>query len=110
MKKDKKNQPFTISNLKFLIEKGRLNFNPRYQRGYAWKASQKELLIDSLILGYDVPKLYFHDNPEYSGADIDFQYDVVDGFNATRVRSAQHHVPVDLTYRLCSIGGDRGMP
>ncbi len=87
MKKDKKNQPFTISNLKFLIEKGRLNFNPRYQRGFVWKASQKELLIDSLILGYDVPKLYFHDNPEYSAPDIDFQYDVVDG--QQRLRTIQ---------------------
>ena len=74
MSKDKKTQTFTISNLKFLMDRNKLNFKPDYQRDYVWKNSQKELFIDSLILGYDIPKIYFHENPKG-----DIQYDVVDG-------------------------------
>jgi hypothetical protein len=74
MSKDKKTQTFTISNLKFLMDRNKLNFNPDYQRDYVWKNSQKELFIDSLILGYDIPKIYFHENPNGN-----YQYDVVDG-------------------------------
>jgi Protein of unknown function DUF262/HNH endonuclease len=74
MSKDKKTQTFTISNLKFLMEKNKLNFNPDYQRDYVWKKSQKELFIDSLILGYDIPKIYFHEKRTEM-----YDYDVVDG-------------------------------
>jgi hypothetical protein len=74
MMKDKKTKTFTISNLKFLMDKGKLNFNPDYQRDYIWKTSQKELFIDSLLLGYDIPKIYFHENTS-----AEFDYDVVDG-------------------------------
>jgi hypothetical protein len=74
MSKDKKTQTFTISNLKFLMDKKKLNFYTEYQRDYVWKNSQKELFIDSLILGYDIPKIYFHENPRDT-----FKYDVVDG-------------------------------
>jgi len=74
MPKDKKTQPFTISMLKHLIDKKRINFEPEYQRGFIWKKPQKELFIDSLFLGYDIPKIYFHENRKE-----DTKYDVVDG-------------------------------
>ncbi|MFA9220582.1 MAG: HNH endonuclease family protein [Sediminibacterium sp.] len=74
MIKDKKTQPFTVSNLIHLIQKGKINFNPVYQRGYVWKKNQKELFIDSMLLGYDIPKIYLHDNPNGTS-----RYDVVDG-------------------------------
>ena len=65
MIKDKKTVSHTISNLIHLIKSNRINFSPAYQRGYVWKKNQKELFIDSLLLGYDIPKIYFHDNPNW---------------------------------------------
>jgi hypothetical protein len=74
MQKDKKTVSHTVSNLIHLIKSNRINFSPAYQRGYVWKKNQKELFIDSMLLGYDIPKIYFHDNPNGS-----IRYDVVDG-------------------------------
>ena len=74
MIKDKKTVSHTISNLIHLIKSNRINFSPAYQRGYVWKKNQKELFIDSLLLGYDIPKIYFHDNPNGT-----IRFDVVDG-------------------------------
>jgi 5-methylcytosine-specific restriction endonuclease McrA len=74
MNRDNKTKPFPISNIEHLINKNRINFDPVYQRGFVWKKPQKELFIDSLLLGYDIPKIYFHDNPNNN-----FKYDVVDG-------------------------------
>jgi hypothetical protein len=74
MPKDKKTTSYPISGIKYLIDQNKINFEPSYQRGYVWKKTQKELLIDSLFLGYDLPKIYFHEHRE--GNKI---YDVVDG-------------------------------
>lgn len=74
MAKDKKTVSHTIMGIKFLIDQGKINFEPSYQRGYVWKKTQKELLIDSLFLGYDLPKIYFHENRVG-----DKVYDVIDG-------------------------------
>jgi hypothetical protein len=39
-----------------------INFKPQYQRlTDIWPESKKQLFVDSLINGYDIPKLYFHD-------------------------------------------------
>ena len=74
MAKDKKTVSYTISGIKYLIDQDKINFEPSYQRGYVWKKTQKELLIDSLFLGYDLPKIYFHQNPIANK-----MFDVVDG-------------------------------
>lgn len=74
MKRDNKTKPFPLSNIEYLINKNRINFDPVYQRNFVWKKPQKELFIDSLLLGYDIPKIYFHENP-----DNNYKYDVVDG-------------------------------
>ena len=43
-------------------EKNRIDLEPPYQReGGVWSIEKQQLFIDSLINGYDVPKLYFHD-------------------------------------------------
>lgn len=44
--------------LKF--QRGKLIVNPIYQRQGVWKTSQKQLLIDSILRGYDIPKIYLH--------------------------------------------------
>lgn len=38
-----------------------ININPEYQRkGGVWTRQKKQLLIDSILNDYDIPKLYFH--------------------------------------------------
>ncbi len=54
--------------------KKRIDTNPDFQRPAVWSRSQKQLLIDTILRGYDVPKLYWRkiaSNPD--------KYDVVDG-------------------------------
>jgi hypothetical protein len=56
--------PIGKSNVKTLIEllrSDKIDKNPDYQRfGKLWSKDKKQLLIDSIINGYDIPKIYFH--------------------------------------------------
>jgi hypothetical protein len=47
---------------------------PPYQRGPVWSKSKKQLLMDSILRRYDIPKIYLRavDNPPY-------KYEVIDG-------------------------------
>ena len=54
--------------------KGRVNTNPDYQRPAVWTKAQKQMLIDSLLRDYDVPKLYWRKTDSKPD-----KYDVVDG-------------------------------
>ena len=49
-----------------------INTNPDYQRPSVWTRNQKQLLIDSILRDYDIPKIYLHQVSKE-------QYDVVDG-------------------------------
>ena len=49
-----------------------IDTNPDYQRPAVWTRAQKQLLIDSMLREYDVPKFYLHK----TGKDT---YDVIDG-------------------------------
>lgn len=54
--------------------KGRIDTNPDFQRPAVWSLGQKQLLIDTILRGYDIPKLYWRKiskSPE--------KYEVVDG-------------------------------
>ena len=51
-----------------------INTNPDYQRPAVWSSSQKQLLVDSILRGYDVPKFYWR---QVSKKPV--SYDVVDG-------------------------------
>lgn len=66
-------EPWSISQL--IEKRDKLLLNPRYQRGVAWNQHKQALLIDTILMGYDVPKLYFskNNNGALHG------YDVVDG-------------------------------
>ncbi len=48
--------------------------NPDYQRPAVWSSSQKQLLIDSILRGYDVPKFYWRQTSKKPP-----KFDVVDG-------------------------------
>lgn len=52
----------------------RINTNPDFQRPAVWGTSQKQLLVDTIMRDYDVPKLYWRK----TGSKPD-TYDVVDG-------------------------------
>ena len=54
--------------------KGNIDPRPSYQRGPVWSVSQKQLLIDSIFRGFDIPQLYLTgaQNPSY-------EWEVVDG-------------------------------
>jgi hypothetical protein len=54
--------------------KNRIDTNPDFQRPPVWSRSQKQLLIDSILRGYDIPKFYWRK----TGSAPD-KYDVVDG-------------------------------
>lgn len=49
-----------------------INTSPDYQRPSVWTTSQKQLLIDSILKDYDIPKIYLHQKD-------DGCIDVVDG-------------------------------
>ena len=52
--------------------RGNINTNPDYQRPAVWTRAQKQLLIDSMLREYDIPKMYMHK----TGKDT---FDVIDG-------------------------------
>lgn len=49
-----------------------INTNPDYQRPSVWTKNQKQMLIDSILHDYDIPKIYLHEVEKN-------KYDVVDG-------------------------------
>jgi hypothetical protein len=61
--------------------KSSIDTNPDFQRPAVWSRSQKQLLIDTILRGYGIPKLYWRktsSKPE--------KYDVVDGHLRPRAR------------------------
>ncbi len=47
------------------LDRDKVFMNPDYQRpGNIWSEEKKQLLIDSVINWFDIPKLYFHEFPE----------------------------------------------
>ncbi len=57
--------------------KTRVDPKPQYQRGSVWTRKQKQLLIDSILRGMDIPKIYLRELDPKAGADYEFE--VVDG-------------------------------
>lgn len=54
--------------------RNRINTSPDFQRPVVWGTSQKQLLVDTILRDYDIPKFYWR----RTGARPD-TYDVVDG-------------------------------
>lgn len=65
-------KPMPISTIYGI--RSRINTNPDFQRPAVWSTSQKQLLIDTILRQYDVPKFYWRK----IGSKPDL-YDVVDG-------------------------------
>lgn len=49
-----------VSDLVELHKVGMLKANPEYQRGIVWSSAQKKKLIDSVLRGYPLPRIYLH--------------------------------------------------
>lgn len=75
---------FTLSK-----KRKRIDTNPDYQRPAVWTKAQKQLLIDSILRDFDVPKIYLHEknndtydvaNKKYSELDMDIAT-IIDSYN-----------------------------
>src|SRR3990167_5814992 len=65
-------RPWPLSTIYGIRE--RIDTNPDFQRPAVWGRSQKQLLIDTILRDYDVPKLYWRKTSSKPDT-----YDVVDG-------------------------------
>jgi len=68
-----KNEMWSIQQYKSL--EGAIDPSPPFQRGPVWKLPAKQLLIDSILCEFDIPKVYLHDR----GASALQRYAVTDG-------------------------------
>ena len=78
-----KTYPFQNSTiLRIYSEREYINISPEYQRkGEIWTLQKKQLLIDSILNDYDVPKLYFHYYSPNQKKELGLNYDygIIDG-------------------------------
>jgi len=68
--------------LRLNAEKEFINVQPWYQRrGDVWTKDKKQLLIDSILNEFDIPKLYFHviSSKQIQSEGADFDYAIIDG-------------------------------
>lgn len=84
-------------------DRAAINLNPRFQRGAAWQPPRQVLLIDSILRGMDIPKIYLRRNEPGSP----HTHDAVDGQQRLRAifefRAA--NLPLQFTDPLPPIDG-----
>lgn len=88
--------------------RGRINTEAEYQRGQVWSTPQQQLLIDSLLRSFDLPKIFFRKLPDGSK----HLFDVVDGVQRLtaiwRFLADEYPLPKSYDYPdLGSVGGRR---
>ena len=52
---------YSVSSVLRKIRNGSMDLDPQYQRGAVWGRPRKALLIDSMLRGYDLPKIYLRE-------------------------------------------------
>lgn len=66
--------------MRLYSEKDEILLNPEYQRmGGVWTPEKKQLLIDSILNDYDIPKIYLHAFSRDQKKESGFTYAVIDG-------------------------------
>lgn len=61
-------------------EREEIKLDPPYQRqGDVWPLEKRQLLIDSILNDYDIPKIYFHIYDRIEKTDTGISYSVIDG-------------------------------
>jgi len=88
--------------------RGRIHTDGEYQRGEVWSEPQQQLLIDSLLRGFDLPKIFLRKLPDGSP----HLFDVVDGVQRLtaiwRFLDNEFPLPKSYTYPdLGHVGGRR---
>ena len=70
----------TQSSILYLYStKDEIQLDPVYQRmGEVWPLEKRQLLIDSILNGFDIPKIYFHELIGQSQANK-YKYAIIDG-------------------------------
>lgn len=72
--------PLRANSILQLYEwKDQINLDPPYQRLSIWDRTKKQCFIDSVLNGFDIPKLYFHQITPPPGKTSRFKYAVIDG-------------------------------
>lgn len=85
---------------------GRINTEAEYQRGEVWSVPQRQLLIDSILVGFDLPKIFLRKLPDGS----EKLFDVVDGVQRLtaiwQFMSNEYALPPSAKYPdLSEVGG-----
>ncbi|MGS0706223.1 DUF262 domain-containing protein [Acinetobacter sp. ANC 3781] len=66
--------------MKMFANRKRIKLDPPYQRaGGVWNIEKKQLLIDSLLNDFDIPKIYFHSYTRNQETNSEFSHSVIDG-------------------------------
>lgn len=66
--------------LRMYSEKDEIVVDPEYQRnGGIWTREKKQLLIDSILNNYDIPKIYFHEYTREEKISTGKSYAIIDG-------------------------------
>jgi uncharacterized protein with ParB-like and HNH nuclease domain len=66
--------------LRINYERKYINLSPDYQRnGELWNLEKRQLLIDSILNDYDIPKIYFHVLDKRDAKNKPYEYSVIDG-------------------------------
>jgi len=89
------------------IDQQLIDMNPSYQReAGVWSKEKQQLFIDSLLNGYDVPKLYLNEFPP----DEKFRFAVIDGKQRLSAlldfMSDKYSLAEDFKYQGSLRGGD----
>ena len=92
---ERKREPYPVSTLCEL--KDNIDTNPDYQRPAVWKISNKQLLIDTIIRGLDVPKFYWKQIDEDHFEVIDGQQRIrtIWEFHDNKFKLAKDADPID---------------
>ena len=73
-------KPLRANNVLQLYQwREQINLDPPYQRLSVWNRLQRQTFIDSVLNGFDIPKLYFHEVGTTGRGGSSYRYAVIDG-------------------------------
>lgn len=92
-------------------ERKHIKIDPEYQRmGDIWTTEKRQLLIDSILNGFDIPKIYLHKHsPPRTENNIPIKYSIIDG--RQRLEAIWKFIAGDypLADDFCFIDGESNM-
>ena len=74
---DYKIKEYKIKELLAIVQSGKIDLSPSYQRNFIWSKKDQSSLIDTILKGYPLPSLFIY-------VDLNGNYEVVDGQQRTR--------------------------